>query len=403
MTPATPGEAQTCDCATRSTSTPCAGYWTAGAVFVGRVESIQRSTGGQLVRLAVVEGLKGVRASSIEVHTAPSGHRCSVSFRTAREYIVYASPDASGRLTTSACSRTRPVEDAAADASYARALQAGSAPPGSISGRLLLAAVDLNGKPTHPPRPLEGVTLHVERNRELESAVTNLGGDFAVANRGAGTYTVSVDIPPEYYTVARTRDIHVSDGRACAQADVTVYDNGRVSGRLLDANGRAVAGLTVEIATANLRQARRRLTDRDGRFDIERLPAGRYVVRSGIATRATVARVTLGAGTHAALDDVRLPLQPSYVPLSGFVLRPDGTPAEGARVYLKGSDGTERILSEPATSDFLGRFVLAGVAGTEYRLFAEVAGNRQLESSDQVALTAGLGSRPVHLVVRRRY
>jgi hypothetical protein len=338
------------------------------------------------------------------VHTGPSGHRCSVAFRTGREYIVYAAPaDGTGRLTTSVCSRTQPVEDAAADMSYTRALKSGSAPPGSISGQLLLAPVDLNGKPTQSPRPLQGLTLRVARKGEEESVVTNQGGDFAVANRGAGTYTVSVEVPAEYYTVARTREVQVGDARACGQTDITMYDNGRVSGRFVDAHGRAVQGLTVEIATVNLRQARRRITDRDGRFEIDRLPAGRYVVRSGIANRVNVARVTLGAGTHAALHDVWLPAQPSYVPVSGFVLRSDGTPAEGARVFLKGSDGNEKILSEPATSDFLGRFVIAGVAGTDYRLFAEFAGNRQVESSDQVALTVTAGLRPVHLVVRRRY
>lgn len=395
-------EAQPCQCASRET--PCAGYWSAGAVFVGRVESIQRSPAGQLVRFDVVEGFTGVRTSSVDVHTGPLGHRCSVSFRSGREYIVYAAPgDATGRLTTSVCSRTRPVEDAAADVSYARALKSGRAAPGSIGGQLLLAPVDLNGKATQSSRPLQGVTVRVARNGEEESVVTNQGGDFAVANRGAGTYTVAVDVPPEYYTVAPTRDIQVSDARACGLADIRLYDNGRVSGRLVDANGRIVAGLTVEVASANLQQVRRRITDRDGRFEIDRLPPGRYVVRSGIANRMNIASVTLGAGSHAALDQMRLPSHPSYVPLSGFVLRADGTPAEGARVYLKGGDGNGRIVSEPATSDFLGRFVIAGVVGTEYRVFAELAGTHQVESSDQVVLTAASGLRPVHLVVRRRY
>ena len=395
-------EAQTCDCA--KVVTPCVGYWSTDAVFVGRVESITRSTGGQLVRFAVLEGFRGVRASSVDVQTGPAGHRCSVSFRTGREYIVYAAPgDGGGKLATSVCSRTRPIEDAAADVSYARALKSGTAPSGSIGGQLLVVPVDLSGKPTQSPRPLQGVTVRVAKNGEEESAITNQGGDFAVASRGAGTYTVRLDVPSEYYTIARTKDVHVADANACAQADITLYDNSRVSGRLVDPNGRPVPGLSVEVATANLRQSRRSITDRNGRFDVNRLPAGRYVVRSGLVNRVTVSQVTLGAGMHAALEDVRLPAQPSYVPVSGFVLRPDGTPAEGARVYLKGADGNERILSEPAPVDFLGRFVIAGVAGADYRLFAEFSATHQVESSDQVALTATVGSRPVHLVVRRHY
>jgi Carboxypeptidase regulatory-like domain len=327
-----------------------------------------------------------------------------MSFRIGREYMVYASrSDAADALATSVCSRTRPIEDAAADMSYVRALKNGTAPAGVVGGHLSLARVDLNGRAGRPPQPLPGITVRVAKDNSTEPVVTNQGGDFSILHRGVGVYAVSVDVPGEYYTKDPVREVHIADPLSCGHVDVVLYDNGLVSGRIIDATGRAVPGLTLELATTDLRQNRRTITDRDGRFEIARLPPGRLVVNSGIGKLTPLAQVTVGAGAKVPLDDLRLPPAPSYVALSGFVLRPDGTPAEGARVYLKGVDGNEKILSEPATVDFLGRFVIAGLAGTDYQLFAELAAQHHVESSDQMLLTAAAGARPLRLVVRRRY
>ena len=85
----------------------------------------------------------------------------------------------------------------------------------------------------------------------------------------------------------------------------------------------------------------------------------------------------------------------------------DGTPAEGARVYLKGVGEDDRIVSEPVAADFMGRFVIAARAGTDYRLFAERArpGGRssRVDSTDQMRLIAVDGLKPVRLTLARRY
>ena len=56
-----------------------------------------------------------------------------------------------GELTTNVCLRTREIEDAAADLAYVRALREGSAPPGRISGQVLVIPRDLAGKPNDRP------------------------------------------------------------------------------------------------------------------------------------------------------------------------------------------------------------------------------------------------------------
>ena len=89
--------------------------------------------------------------------------------------------------------------------------------------------------------------------------------------------------------------------------------------------------------------------------------------------------------------------------LTGFVVTSDGTAAEGARVYLKAPGEGARILSEPATVDFLGRFTVAGLAGADYRVFAELVRDRRVEASDEREVRATAGLAPVRLIVRRRY
>ena len=88
-------------------------------------------------------------------------------------------------------------------------------------------------------------------------------------------------------------------------------------------------------------------------------------------------------------------------------MQADGTPAEGARVYLKGPDETGYILSEPVITDHGGRFVMAGVEGRDYRVFAERSRIPDrpgpIDTTDQVLVTATEGLPPVRLVLRRRY
>ena len=109
-----------CSCLT-AVPAPCGAYWRADRVFVGRVESIRRVGSSRLVAFTVLDGIRGVRSSAVEVSTGPAGQPCSLSFHRGAEYIVYASSDPStGALTTNACSRTRPLDDAGADLDYVR-------------------------------------------------------------------------------------------------------------------------------------------------------------------------------------------------------------------------------------------------------------------------------------------
>jgi Carboxypeptidase regulatory-like domain len=419
-----------------SAAVPCQAYWNAAVVFVGRVETIKRVGTTRSVSFTVLDGLRGVTASTLEVLTEPAGQRCSLSFGVGHEYIVYAARSEGGALTTSRCLHTRDVEDAAADLAYARDVKQGSAGVGQISGRVVVVPRDLTGNAAGPPMPLPDIAVIVTRDGVAENMETDLAGDFRVDSRGPGTYRVSITVPERFYSDAPSSLVTLGDQRGCAHVVQTLHDNGQVTGRVIDPSGRPIAGLTIELDTASSLSmppdswrrrggGRRTVTDRGGRYMLGRIPAGRFVLSlppaparatsgglprvfyPGAELPSAATRVTLAAGEQRDLADFRVPAGQKYVAVSGVVFDAGGAPAEGARVFLRGVGEGDRIVSEPVVADFMGRFVIAAREGFEYRIFAERAREAgrpsSIDSADEVTLTATEGLKPVRLTLERRY
>ena len=426
---------------------PCAAYWKADAVFVGRVEAVKRSGNTRVASFAVLDGFHGVTSNVTDVATTPVAQEYCPALKVGHEYFVYARrSDTPGRSSTdgvSLCSLTREVEDAGADLSYARDVRQGIAPPGFIAGRVFRVPRTLAGKSTGIIEEwLPNIAVTVSRDGAIHTVVTYAGGGFRVDNPGAGTYRISVEVPERFYSDAPVTTVMLRDPRSCADVGVALHDNGRLTGRVVDSAGRPVAGLTLDLGTAGSGQGspspsfgearrslggggRRTVTGRDGRYALARIPSGRFVLsvpagpsrasggrpirifHPGVATLAAATRVGLAAGEHLDLADFRLPADQSYVPVSGVVFDADGMPAEGARVYLKGVGEDDRIVSEPVAVDFVGRFVIAALAGTDYLLFAERSRpegrSSRVDSTDQLRLTAVEGLKPVRLRLERRY
>jgi hypothetical protein len=419
-----PAGAQTgsCGCA-RGAPAPCAGYWDSVAVFVGRVDSVKRTTGGRTIRFTILEGFRGVGSSTVDVITGPAGQPCALTFRVGREYLVYAARagGAADALTTSVCTRTREVEDAAADVSYARAVKDGTAPAGKITGQVLLAGRDLNGRLTRRRSPLPQIGVRIAKDGSDESVVTNEAGDFVVAHRGAGVYTVSLDVPDRYYLETPPLPVTIRDPGSCAEVEAVLSDDGRVAGRIVDSAGRPIPGLSLELSTPTLAQTRKAITGRDGFYELRRVPAGRFLLSvsadrqgarparqarvfyPGVDKLSSAESLIVRPGERVALGDFRIPPSLKYVALSGFVLDADGRPAEGARVYLKGLPEDAPIVYGPVEVDFLGRFVVSALSGTECRLFAERARDHRVDSTEQLQVTLVDGMKPQRLVLRRRY
>ena len=408
--------------------TPCAAFWNASAVFAGRVESIERRGQQRRVTLTVLDGYRGVAAlvgrdakheGALTVDLTP-GAPCAARFRQGKELIVYAArgTDGSGSLFVD-CSRTRELEDAAADLSYARSVADGSAPAGRISGRVLVVPHDLAGRVAGPAVPASGIAVRIAIGGTEEKTATNVAGDFASAARGTGSYAVSLELPAEFSAETSRASVDLSDPRACGDVEFRLAYDGRLSGRMLDASGRPLAGLTVEVSTIDLVQRRFAVTDREGRYEFGRMPPGRFVIgvtsgaaRAGKAPRTylpgvnqvpAAARVVVGAGERVTASDFRLPAAVKYVVLNGFVLDADGQPAEGAQVYVKGPAEDDRIVGEPVLVDFMGRFAVAVLASAEQAIFAARRRGTRIDSSAQMRAVPGEAQKPIRLVLERRY
>jgi hypothetical protein len=408
----------------QGTVAPCAAYWEAAAVFVGRVESVAREGTGRIASIAVVESFRGLSASRIEASVVASRKDYCFSLTPGSEYLFYAARGADGAWSVDACGRSRRSEDAAADMDYARAVKSGTAPAGVVSGHVVVAQRTFAGKPTGAIRAAPAVTVNLTTIDSMKAAAvlettrtSAAGGWFTLNPPGAGVYRISLDVPEGLYTDEPSRDVTLPDARACADVTVSLFDDGRVSGRVIDAKGRPVPGLTIELAPVGS-AGRRTVTDRDGRYALARIPPGRYALSvpaslraaaarffyPGVEAASRAARIVLAAGDRKALGDFTIPAPRAYVPLSGVVLDAAGSPAEGARVYLKGPGDDDRIVAEPVVADFMGRFVIAARDGVEYGVFAERGrGAGGVDASDTRRVTAADGLAPVRLVLERRY
>ena len=93
----------------------------AAAVFSGKVVQIKRHTpagdifGGVEVVFRVDRAWKGVNKSTARVFTSSQSAACGYSFSKGQTYLVYASGNSRGRLSTNLCSRTKRLKDARED------------------------------------------------------------------------------------------------------------------------------------------------------------------------------------------------------------------------------------------------------------------------------------------------
>lgn len=389
-------------------------FWQAAAVFSARVLAIERVKDAarpfadrRRVRMMVIERFAGdvhPDGSKVAVETAANGYR----FVKGQEYFIYAARE-DGRLTVAASSGTKLLSRAVPELAYGRLVAHGYAPPGVIIGTVRLAPGERGAR----AQPLPGVTVVIDGAGPRAETTTDPAGRYRIVVSAAGTYTVTANVPETHYTASASRSVALPDSHACAQVDIDVRFNGRVSGRVIDASGKAVAGVTVAHASsdsANVSDARRTLTRGDGTYEIDRVPPGPFVVGvelPGGDGYAVASEGTLDGGERRELAPLVLPGDTKIARLEGVVYRGDGAPAPGARVFLKGSGEGSHVLGAPAVADGGGRFTIALLDGERYCVFAEQApstgSSAAPEFSDAVEVSAAPVLAPLRLTIRRRF
>ncbi len=145
------------------------------------------------VSLGVSRSYRGVQDKNIQVRTGLGGGDCGFDFEVGKQYLVFASKDESGRLSTGICDGTTLLEERQASLSYLRGEPVTSGntalPTGKLCGRVVRAG--LNSADS------QVLLLRVGSKSPIPNDEAELGRD--------GSFCAADVIPGKYYLVFMNR------------------------------------------------------------------------------------------------------------------------------------------------------------------------------------------------------
>lgn len=178
---------------------------------------------------------------------------------------------------------------------------------------------------------------------------TNPPGTFAFAGLRPGAYSFLVKAPG--FAIARSQDVILGSAQLSADVVIPLFQGAGLTGQVLFADeasetvpsgrielrdGEWAPGLAIETAfpTPPLHGLVKAL-DGEGRFSLQHIPAGNYVVTARVEGAPALHRrdITLSEGQLFDLGTLALPRGGR---VSGRITGTDGLPVSGARVRLSG-------------------------------------------------------------------
>ena len=369
-------------------SPPCQAFWRAEVVFSGTATKVfssaiyQKGEGEEkwdyrdrITRFTVTDIFRGrigkqvdviaseilttsfTRADGAQV-TKSMGHSdCEYKFNEGEHYLVYASfrKTNDGTLWVG-YNRTRPLSQADEDLDFIRGLNHAAA-AGRVYGFARQHQHELkNGGHTRIVGPVSNARVVVAGAKQEYGAFTDSEGRYAISGLPPGEYQVSA-IFPAHLTSHPARMIRVVE-RGCAEVNFFTEADGRISGTVLDALGRPVPKMRLDLALADQDQSDPNPqlflahADEEGRYEFKSIPPGRYHL--GIRLNAnrdsgfpyartyypsapnpeTATVFELQEGQR--IENVDFVMPPPLAPrtIEGTVVWPDGRPVVGAGVSL---------------------------------------------------------------------
>jgi protocatechuate 3,4-dioxygenase beta subunit len=386
-------------------------------------------------KFSVSQAFSGVEGTEVEVATGRGGGDCGYNFRKGETYLVYAFTASDGKtLVTGICLRTKPVSEASEDLEFLRGL---AARPSGVSLSIQVER-RLEGVKNGDSKPLGGLAdarLTVEGEGDRQEVKADSEGRARLTGLKPGKYKVRLLLPEELTTYKEEQEITVAD-RGCASVYYSVSDNGRIEGKVSDAEGRPVSGVTVTLFEADdpepeTRYARYEPTNDEGRYAFKGLPPGRYLLAvnlmrypqpddptnayprtyyPGVARLADAEAVKLGAGEGVKGRDFTLQARRAEGVVEGFVVWDDGRPVEKAYVSFRDVTYHDPGMDNGAPqTDEHGRFIIKGYQGQVFLI--SVRSNRQfvgdlrsdgpMERAEPVRVTLNSPVEPLRIVITK--
>lgn len=193
------------------------------------------------------------------------------------------------------------LAEAGADLSFIRGFTA--APPlAAVYGKVEFSGRDLKDD-SFRREPAAGMRVLIEGAGLRRETLTDARGDFAFEGLPPDSYSVR-PLYPEHargYVAPKPFELHA---RQCREVGYLPWWDGRIRGRVVELDGRPVAGLTVWLISpeldvsvrANLMHSKWVRTEADGSF---LLTNGGGVTSSSSTSRATLTTTPTATGTHS--------------------------------------------------------------------------------------------------------
>ncbi len=405
-------------------------------VFIGtvtRAATVPKKEGAQeyqsrLVTFAVGERFRGIHAEQAEVGTGLGGGDCGYAFKVGETYLVYAHRNKEdGQLSTSICTRTRPLTQATDDLTYIRNVAS------AVAGGVIYGKVhkhNFGAKEGEDFRTsVSDADISIEGGSTRLSTRTDMQGSFRVTGLPQGKYKVTLKFKygltdsSENYALATEQEAEVTD-KGCAEVSFGLQSDTRVSGRLLDDTGKPLEKVRLEMRGASAdRQNHNRFlsawTYDGGRFEFRPVPPGDYLLGlrilesssdeilpyqrtyyPGVIFKTQAGVITVKEGEHLSNLEMRLPPRLSEYVVEGYVVWSDGRPAAGVSISVSMREEGESTAFRRFYADARGRFKLNLHEGIRYLASAYPLNASGPEpQSKWIEVHAVPGAEPIRLVL----
>ena len=394
---------------------PCEAYGRSIAIFVGKVIGsepvsirLNPMMGGgvfpaRIIHYSVEERFKGDAKGTEEAVDGVSLHG-RPDFKTGEQYLVYTFSPVRPYDPDLKAQRALLLSEAPAELLYLRRLQRGE-PVASVAGKILQHNFDVANWKLTPVTPPVNVRIFLENSQGVRRETrTDENNTFRFNNIVPGVYKVVIDTPPKLYSPVPQPAVDLI-ASPCSHADFWLQSDGRVSGKVVDADGKPAIYVGVSLVPVELMPldntlpANRELhgigaqANDQGRYEIRGVPPGRYLLGvnlgdgspepgwslfprtfyPGTPNRSQATVIELSEAGEKLNQDFQLPPRLITRAIQGSVVFSNGNPTLCAMVGLidvrfakTGWAGTQMRVEEG------GRFTLAGVDGYKYAVQAFV-------------------------------